>query len=131
MLLPGSGGPRPRPRGRGARVRCAPSTDPDPRFTLANERTFLAWIRTVLGLIASALALEMLGNPLLDDALRRITVLTLLAFSLLLSVGALHRWFRVEVAIRTGKPLPLPGIAVVMMTFVLGTAVCVAVAAGT
>ncbi|MBM4509720.1 DUF202 domain-containing protein, partial [Rhodococcus hoagii] len=28
--------------------------DPDPRFTLANERTYLAWVRTGLGLIAAA-----------------------------------------------------------------------------
>lgn len=28
--------------------------EPDPRFTLANERTFLAWTRTALALLASA-----------------------------------------------------------------------------
>ena len=26
--------------------------EPDYRFTLANERTFLAWVRTALGLLA-------------------------------------------------------------------------------
>lgn len=32
--------------------------EPDPRFSLANERTFLAWIRTSLALIAAGVALE-------------------------------------------------------------------------
>ena len=32
--------------------------EPDPRFTLANERTFLAWIRTALALVASGIGLE-------------------------------------------------------------------------
>jgi putative membrane protein len=30
--------------------------EPDPRFTFANERTFLAWSRTALALIAAGLA---------------------------------------------------------------------------
>ena len=30
--------------------------EPDYRFTLANERTFLAWQRTSLGLMAAAVA---------------------------------------------------------------------------
>lgn len=32
--------------------------EPDPRFTLANERTFLAWIRTSFALIAGSIALK-------------------------------------------------------------------------
>jgi hypothetical protein len=31
-------------------------TDPDPRFTLANERTFLAWVRTALAVVAGLAA---------------------------------------------------------------------------
>ncbi len=34
----------------------APDLEPDYRFTLANERTFLAWQRTALGLLAAAVA---------------------------------------------------------------------------
>lgn len=37
-----------------------PGTEPDYRFTLANERTFLAWIRTALALIAGGVAVAQL-----------------------------------------------------------------------
>ena len=39
----------------------AEGTEPDPRFTCANERTFLAWIRTALAVIAAGVALETFG----------------------------------------------------------------------
>src|SRR5690625_7179690 len=32
--------------------------EPDPRFSLANERTFLAWIRTTIALLAAAAAVD-------------------------------------------------------------------------
>ena len=38
-------------------------SDPDYRFTLANERTFLAWVRTALGLLAGAVAIGQLRDP--------------------------------------------------------------------
>ena len=34
--------------------------EPDPRFSFANERTFLAWVRTSLGLLAAGVALQAL-----------------------------------------------------------------------
>ena len=37
--------------------------DPDPRFSLANERTFLAWLRTGLALVVAGLAVEALDVP--------------------------------------------------------------------
>ena len=40
--------------------------EPDYRFTLANERTFLAWIRTALGLLAGGVAVRQLVQPF-DD----------------------------------------------------------------
>ena len=42
----------PRPRGKWWLA----GKTPDYRFTLANERTFLAWIRTALALMAGAVA---------------------------------------------------------------------------
>ncbi|ANS31154.1 hypothetical protein WSS_A00175 [Rhodococcus opacus M213] len=88
-------------------------TDPDPRFSLANERTFLAWIRTALGIIAAAIALETLSGDLLPDGPRQLFVCILLGFAALLVVSASRRWFRIEVAMRMGQSLPLPGTAAV------------------
>jgi putative membrane protein len=87
-------------------------TDPDPRFTLANERTFLAWIRTALGIMAAALALEALSGDLLPPGTRQVFVCTLLGSAIVLVVLALNRWFRIEVAMRAGRSLPIPAIAV-------------------
>lgn len=42
-------------------------SEPDPRFTLANERTFLAWIRTSLALLACGIALEAVAPPMQAD----------------------------------------------------------------
>jgi uncharacterized membrane protein YidH (DUF202 family) len=62
-------------------------SEPDPRFTLANERTFLAWIRTALALTAGGVALEALTVPLLPG-LRLAASLLLLVLGLAGVLGA-------------------------------------------
>ncbi|GAB3230811.1 DUF202 domain-containing protein [Glycomyces halotolerans] len=79
--------------------------EPDPRFTLANERTFLAWIRTALAFTAGGVALEALADPL-QETLRLITALILIAIGFALPVQAWVGWSRTERAIRAGRPLP-------------------------
>jgi putative membrane protein len=80
-------------------------TEPDPRFTLANERTFLAWIRTALALIAAGIALEALALPIQPD-LRRTVAIILLVLGLIVPVLAWLTWAAVERALRRGAPLP-------------------------
>lgn len=77
--------------------------DPDYRFTLANERTFLAWLRTALALAAGGLAAihlipEAYGSEVLG------IVLLLLGF--FTAATSYRRWYRSEVAMRLGRPLP-------------------------
>jgi putative membrane protein len=79
--------------------------EPDPRFTLANERTFLAWIRTALALIAAGVALEVLGLPL-HPGLRFAASLLLLALGLLVPMLAWLSWAVTERALRLDAPLP-------------------------
>jgi putative membrane protein len=79
--------------------------EPDPRFTLANERTFLAWIRTSLALIAAGVALDALNLPI-QPTLRLIASLILLGLGLIVPVLAWATWGRVERALRHSRPLP-------------------------
>nr|WP_202803504.1 DUF202 domain-containing protein [Rhodococcus sp. JVH1] len=98
--------------------------EPDPRFTLANERTFLAWIRTSLALLAAGIAVEAFATELFADPVRRVVATSLLLLGLALSVGSGVRWLRVERAIRQQAPLPIPSIAFLLLS--LGGAVAAA-----
>jgi putative membrane protein len=86
--------------------------EPDARFTLANERTFLAWIRTALGLVAAGVAVK----ALLDGGLARLAATVLVALGALVPTYAFLRWAVSERALRSGRPLPAmvfgPAIAV-------------------
>lgn len=79
--------------------------DPDTRFTLANERTFLAWTRTALALVAGAVAVH---SPFfeLDEWVSNVASLWLLLLAGLCAAQAWLRWRTVEKAIRAGSPMP-------------------------
>jgi inner membrane protein YidH len=79
--------------------------EPDPRYTLANERTFLAWVRTALAMLAGGVALNALNLPETDWVRTTLAVL-LIVLGGLLTLLALVRWARVERAMRTHRPLP-------------------------
>lgn len=83
-------------------------TEPDPRFTLANERTFLAWIRTSLAFLAGGLALEAFALEAFPEPLRKVLAILLALTGMLLSAGAAVRWVAIESSMRHGRPLPLP-----------------------
>lgn len=79
--------------------------EPDARFTLANERTFLAWIRTSLALIASGVALELLGLDL-NPGLRLSASLVLAITGVIVPMFAWVAWARTERSLRRNQPLP-------------------------
>jgi putative membrane protein len=79
--------------------------EPDPRFTLANERTFLAWIRTALALIAGGVAIDAVALPL-PGWVRVATSVVLLVLGLAVPVLAWVGWAATERALRLGRPLP-------------------------
>jgi len=86
-------------------------TEPDPRFTLANERTFLAWIRTSLAFLAGGIAVEAFTGELFPAPIRTVLAVVLLLLGVLISAGAAWRWVDVERSLRRRAPLPLPLIA--------------------
>ena len=83
--------------------------EPDPRFSLANERTFLAAVRTGLALLAAGVALEALALPLQPD-LRLAAALLLVTVGTLAPVVAWRGWARDERAMRQRGPLPAPSL---------------------
>nr|BFD85731.1 DUF202 domain-containing protein [Streptomyces sp. Xyl84] len=78
---------------------------PDYRFSLANERTFLAWLRTALALIGGGFAVDQF-LPHLGRAWRVGLALALLAAGVLCSLRAVNHWVRCERAMRRGEDLP-------------------------
>jgi len=88
-------------------------TEPDPRFSLANERTFLAWMRTSLALLAAGVALEALDLPI-AEGVRLASALVFIALGLLASVQAWVGWMVTERALRQSRPLPAPRLAPLM-----------------
>lgn len=80
-------------------------TEPDPRFTLANERTFLAWIRSAIALIAIGVAISELGIGK-NEILRGVVIVALIAIGVLLAIFSFVRWMNIERAMRESKPLP-------------------------
>ena len=78
-------------------------SDPDYRFTLANERTLLAWIRTALALMAGGLG----ALTILDDFTgSEVLGIMLLVLSFVTSATAYRRWAFNERAMRLDEPLP-------------------------
>jgi putative membrane protein len=81
---------------------------PDYRFTLANERTFFAWIRTALTMLAAGIAVVQLVPGLGPAPLRLTAGLVLATLSLVLTATSHRRWRQVDRAIRDGAPLERP-----------------------
>jgi putative membrane protein len=82
--------------------------EPDYRLSLANERTFLAWIRTSLALLAGGIALDEIAGPFSDEATRTALAVAAVGLSLVLAVSSFVRWRQVQRAMRRNQPLPHP-----------------------
>ncbi|WP_174521109.1 YidH family protein [Kribbia dieselivorans] len=101
--------------------------DPDPRFTLANERTYLAWTRTALALIGGGVAVEAFTAQVWNTAARQSVALLLLGLGAIVAVTALVHWIRVERALRDRSTVPLPLMAPIVTVAIAIGAVVVAV----
>ncbi|WUH96946.1 DUF202 domain-containing protein [Spirillospora sp. NBC_00431] len=91
----------------------AEGSDPDPRFSLANERTFLAWIRTALALIAAGIGLALAGD-LVEAPLRHVLAVGFAVAGAAVAAFAFGRWLRTERALRRAETIPPPALAPIM-----------------
>lgn len=80
--------------------------DPDYRFSLANERTFLAWVRTALALLAGAVAVAQIVPPFEVRGARTGLAALLAVSGLGAAGGAYRRWSTNERAMRKRETLP-------------------------
>lgn len=95
--------------------------EPDPRFSYANERTYLAWNRTSLALISVGLAVSHLLPPFGWSGARRLISLPLMLAGVVVAVRSLREWGANERAMRLGLPLrasALPKVLTVVITTV-------------
>ena len=81
-------------------------TTPDYRFSLANERTFLAWIRTGLALVGGGLGVAGFLPPLSIPHLREAMAIALMVLGGAVALRAVDHWARSERAMRLNQPLP-------------------------
>ncbi len=103
---------------------------PDYRFTLANERTLLAWLRTGLALVAGGVAVATYAPDLGTRWASAVVALSLVAIGLGTAVGGYHRWRRTEAAMAADQPLPESRLAPALLAALGTVVVLVAVLVG-
>ena len=127
---PGPGQPTARPR----RAPAVAEHEPDARYTFANERTFLAWIRTALALVAAGLAVIQLLPPFHGIRWGRHAIgIPLIVLGGAIAVFSYRDWMANQRALRRAEPLPrswLPLVLAVAITAV-GLIAAVLVVLGT
>src|SRR3569623_1658335 len=99
---------------------------PDYRFSLANERTFLAWSRTSLAIVAGAIGIDQFASHLGSAQMRLVLSIALLVVGGTLGGVANTRWVCAERAMRQESDLPrsllLPFLAVFTAVLAVGLA---------
>jgi putative membrane protein len=102
--------------------------EPDVRFSMANERTALAWMRTALAVVAAGVGLTSIVRLAdLPWAVNLLAALMCLTGAALAGV-AWSGWRSREEAMRNGRPLPAPAALGRLAVVVAVTAVLLAVA---
>ena len=118
----------PTARGRAQRLQSI-GEEPDPRFSLANERTFLAWIRTAVALMVAGLAVAEFFSSR-SQATRLVIAIPLVLLGAVVAFTSFPRWEEKERAMRLGEPLPpssLPRLLAVAVGIVAVVAAVLAV----
>jgi inner membrane protein YidH len=102
--------------------------EPDPRFTFANERTFLAWSRTALALVVAGLGIVQLLPPFPRVPVgRHLLGVPLIVLGAVLAIVAYGEWVRNQRALRRGDPLPRSVMPWILAATIAGMAIISAI----
>lgn len=96
---------------------------PDYRFTLANERTFLAWIRTALAFMAGAVGIEQFTPHMSPPVLKVVLELMLLIAGAAIGFLAWRRWRNNEYAMRLEQNLSYTRLVSFLAGFIVALAI--------
>jgi putative membrane protein len=120
----GSAAPRPGEAAPGA----AGGTEPDARFTFANERTFLAWSRTGLALIVAGLGIVQLLPPFPHVPWgRHLIGIPLIVLGAVVAIAGYGDWIRNQRALRRREPVPRSALPVVLTMTIAAIAIVSAI----
>jgi putative membrane protein len=105
--------------------------EPDVRFSLANERTFLAWARTCMAMVATGLVLARLLGDVDEDPLTVASGVVLIILGAVLALLSYRNYRRNDEAIRARAPLvrsslPLVLIATIAVASIVAIALSLA-----
>jgi len=84
------------------------------QLVLANERTFLAWIRTSLALVVTGVALEAFEVPM-PERWRQIAASLFILLGVAAAVQAWIGWKVTDTAVRSGESIPAPAIRLLIV----------------
>ena len=102
--------------------------EPDVRFTLANERTFLAWNRTALALVVAGLGIVQLLPPFPRVPWgRHVLGVPLIVLGAVVSVTAYQEWRHTQKALRRSEPIPQSVLPRILVGTITGVAALSAV----
>lgn len=102
--------------------------EPDPRFALANERTFLAWNRTALALVAAGLGIVQLLPPFPGVPFgRHLVGIPLIILGAVIAGTAYVDMMRNQRALRRQLPLPRSMLPRMLAATIAGVATIAAV----
>jgi putative membrane protein len=125
-VLP-AGAKRAAHRFRGSRATVNDS-EPDYRYTLANERTFLAYVRTALALDGAGLAVVQFLTKIGSVRGREIVAMLLVLCGLGTVLAGFLRWRSVQAAMRVGAPLPSSWIPLALTAIIAAGSLVAAIA---
>jgi len=107
-----------------------PEVAVDYRWILANERTFLAWMRTALGVVAGGVALNQFVTIQHATHLVAALSIVIIAFGAVIALIGAGRWIRTDSAMYSGRPLKrsrfFVALSLIVVVIAAGAAVIVA-----